>query len=91
MKQLQMPAEDFEKLRQAVVWYDAMPAFLEVGDRFHENMSEKMDDLLPEVPEIESDEYYSIGVELTGDDRLILNLQNVVDYMDEIQVELIPE
>lgn len=40
MKQIQMPAKDFEKLKKTVEWYDAMPAFIEVGDRFHENVSE---------------------------------------------------
>ena len=90
MKQIQMPAEDFEKLKAAITWYDAMPAFLEVGDRFHENMSEELDNLLPSVPEIESDDYYSGGVE-QSEGRLILNLISEEDFEDEIQVELIPE
>lgn len=90
MKEVQMPAEDFEKLKEAVMWYDAMPAFLEVGDRFHENMSEELDALLPEIPEIESDDYFSLGV-MEQEGELILTLQSVTDYEDEIEVQLVPE
>ncbi len=89
MKQIQMPAEDFEKLKAAIMWYDAMPAFLEVGDRFHENMNEEMDNLLPEVPEIKSDEYYSLGV-IEQEGELILTIQSITDYLDEIEIQLVP-
>ncbi len=90
MKQIQMPAKDFEKLKKTVEWYDAMPAFIEVGDRFHENVSEEMENLFPSIPEIEDDDYFNINTELTGDNKLIVTLQSVTDYEDEIQIELVP-
>ena len=90
MRHAPMPAEDFDKLKAAITWYDAMPDFLEVGDRFHENMSEEMDALLPDIPEIESDDYFSLGV-VEQEGELILTLQSVTDYLDEIEIQLVPE
>ena len=89
MKQVQMPAAQWDALKKVIEWYDDMPAFLEVGDRFHERMSEEMYHLLPSIPEIESDEYFSLGV-LEQEGELILTLQSVTDYLKEIQIQLVP-
>lgn len=90
MKQVQMPVDNINKLKAIIKWYDAMPAFLEVGDRFHERMAEEMDDLLPDMEEIESNDYYNGGIEVK-DDKVILTLISTDDIDDEIEVELIPE
>lgn len=89
MKQVQMPAEDFEKLKKTIAWYDDMPAYLEVGDRFHERMAEEMDNLLPEMEEIENDDYYNGGID-EKDGKLIMTLVSTEDPEEEIEIELVP-
>lgn len=89
MKQVQMPAAKRDALLKVIKWYDAMPAFLEVGDRFHERMGEEIDNLLPTIPEIESDNYFSLGV-VEQEGELILTIQSVTDYLDEIEIQLVP-
>lgn len=89
MKQVQIPAADFEKLKSTIEWYDNMPAFLEVGDRFHERMSEEMDNLLPEMEEIATDDYYNGGID-EKDGKLIMTLVSNDDPEEEIEVELVP-
>ena len=39
------------------MWYEAAPDE-EFGDRFHENVSELFDQLLPNIPEVESGDFY---------------------------------
>ena len=89
MKQVQMPALNFIRLKATIAWYDAMPAYLEVGDRFHERMSEEMDNLLPEMEEIENDDYYNGGIEEV-DGKLFMTLISTIDLDDEIEIELVP-
>lgn len=88
-KQVEMPADNFEKLKMTVEWYDNMPAYLEVGDRFHEMLAEEMDDFLPEIEEITSDEFYSDGLEMV-EGKLIWNLLLSDDDETELKIELIP-
>lgn len=89
MKQVQMTQARFDMLKAIIRWYDIMPAFLDVGDRFHERMSEEMDNLLPTLEEIESDDYYNGGIE-EKDGKLIMTLVSTEDVEDEIEVELVP-
>lgn len=89
MKQVQISADNFNKLKATLTWYDAMPGFLEVGDRFHERMSEEIDKLLPAMEELDSDDYYLSNIDVV-DDKLIMVLTSTDDPEEEVKFELIP-
>lgn len=52
----------FEQLKALTEWYDAMPAGIEVGDRFHENV---FDIQVSHIELLADDEYYFSHVELS--------------------------
>lgn len=89
MKQITINSADYTKLFDLVKWYGEMPD-VEVGDRFHENVAERIDEMLPTVPEIESDDYYSGGVEIVCGD-IIWTLVSNDDFDKEIKFMLVPE
>lgn len=88
MKQIEMTSESWDALKKVVEWYDAMPAFLEIGDTAHERILGEIDNLLPEIEEIENLDYYSGGVEVV-DGKLLLTLVSEYDYEDDSVVELV--
>lgn len=89
MKQLQISTENFNKLKAVLTWYDAMPKFLEVGDRFHERMSEEIDELLPEMEELDSDDWYMSNIDVVAN-TLVMTLTSTIDLNVEEKYELIP-
>jgi hypothetical protein len=88
-KQMQISKEKFENLKKVIVWYNAMPDSLEVGDSFHDRMSREINTLLPNISELESDDYYSDVVE-EWDGRLFVILMSTDDPEEEITIELVP-
>lgn len=84
-----VPVDNFVKLKQTIEWYDKMPSFLDVGDRFHENMSEEIENLLPAIDELDNQDYYNGGIEVV-DGKMFMTLVHELDPGKEIECELIP-
>lgn len=75
--------EAFANLLEAVKWYDAMPTCLDdaVGDRFHEDINDHINESLPTVPELDDDEYYMESTSVVGD-TIVINIALSEDGTD---------
>jgi hypothetical protein len=60
--------QNLDQLRAIVNWYNSIPAgFNSAGDRFHENIMEYMNALVPDVVDLFGDDYYIAGYTNDGE------------------------
>ena len=64
--------EEYNRLFALVEWYNAMPDEM-VGDRFHENVNDIIDGLLPQFDEVTNDDMYQNTV-FVDDNRMFVEL-----------------
>lgn len=55
---IEMNKLDYVGLFNLIKWVEDMPSSVRVGDRFWDNITDSIADLLPSIPEIDSEEFY---------------------------------
>lgn len=79
----------FIELYEIVKWYNNMPASLEVGDRFHETVSETMRELAGTLDNINKD-YYFGNFTINSDQHLIVTVSDAESGDDVGTIRLCP-
>ena len=64
---------EYKGLLELIEWVEAMPAIANVGDRFWDNITDTVADLLPSIPELAGDDFY-YNTPFTKDGDLLLDL-----------------
>lgn len=83
-------ATKLARLIAVVAWYDQAPNE-DFGDRFHNDVADVIDELMPSIPELivpYPTHYYTCPEMVDG--RLVVKLISDTDGMDDLLVEIVP-
>lgn len=90
--QFVIDAEVFAKVHSILAWYESMPQALKgdefsVGDRFHENIRDILDVVIPGV---EGDDFFIECHNFTADNKWTVTFREVGNEENSIDVEVVP-